>query len=290
MKKPIDCLFAMTDVGQKKPGVELVRDFLLENHDFKKLSRHFSRQEQIFSAVFDPNRSLFERIKIWFEYSQKVCEHFNLKDHFRLVIGGDHSVALGSVMASLQKVPDTHVIWVDAHADINTLSTSPSGNPHGMPLSVLTGLMNQDIEDLKLPWFKETLDFKRLAYIGLRDVDAGEQKILDDNDIFYINAKEINENNLSANDCLDRIFDYWKYRPPIHLSFDIDGVDPLYFPSTGTPVNGGISLNFAIELIQGIKADLIATDLVELNPQIGSIKDQQMSLDSFNQVLKAIIQ
>jgi len=106
-----------------------------------------------------------------------------------LTLGGDHSIAIGTIGGTAKAIRERlgremAVIWVDAHADINTPETSGSGNIHGMPVSFLTGLAREDNEDM-FGWLKDEnrLSLKKLVYIGLRDVDAGEKKILRENGV-----------------------------------------------------------------------------------------------------------
>merc|ERR1712137_607995 len=137
------------------------------------------------------------------------------------------------------------VVWVDAHADINTDRTSPSGNIHGMPIALLLGMIDFD-EAPGWEWLKDypRLHPSKLVYIGLRDVDPGEKEILF-------------QNNIDA------------YRnTPLHLSFDIDSLDPSIAPSTGTPVPGGLTFRegaFVCEYLAETNR-LCSMDITEVNP------------------------
>lgn len=128
--------------------------------------------------------------------SEQVYEHAR-QGRCVLTLGGDHSIAIGSVSGTAKAVRERlgreiAVIWVDAHADINTPETSDSGNIHGMPVAFLTGLAKEDKEDM-FGWIKEDqmISLKKLVYIGLRDVDSGEKKILREHGIKAFSMHDI---------------------------------------------------------------------------------------------------
>ena len=128
--------------------------------------------------------------------SAQVYEHAS-KGRFVLTLGGDHSIAIGSISGTAQAIRERldreiAVIWVDAHADINTPETSDSGNIHGMPVAFLTRLAKGDREDM-FGWINDnqTISTKKLVYIGLRDVDRGEKKILKENGIKAFSMNDI---------------------------------------------------------------------------------------------------
>jgi arginase len=128
--------------------------------------------------------------------SQQVYSHA-LAGRFVLTLGGDHSIAIGTISGTAKATRerlgrDIAVIWVDAHADINTPETSGSGNIHGMPVAFLTGLAKEDKQDV-FGWIKDDqrISLKKLVYIGLRDVDSGEKKILRDNGIKAFSMHDI---------------------------------------------------------------------------------------------------
>lgn len=190
--------------------------------------------------------------------------------NFALTIGGDHSIGFGTVHGVKKHRDDAVVIWVDAHADINTPDTSGSGNMHGMPVSGLLNLYNYS----KLPgwgWFGNGgLKPSEIVYIGLRDVDKPERGILRDlgiqaygmHAIDKLGIGRVMEETLGLlNPNLDK---------PIHLSFDIDSVDPFFAPSTGTISDGGLTLREAHYLCEALASTgcLCSMDLVEVNPKL----------------------
>ena len=156
-----------------------------------------------------------------------------------LNFGGDHSIAIATVEASLRKNPSTHVIWIDAHADANSIEESISGNFHGMPIYYL--LKKQWERPMLLQWMQKVLKPEQLTYIGLRDLDAFELRLLKDKNIRYFTAEQV------RNGGIEHILTYLKNKnklyEKIHLSFDIDSLDPSYGLCTGVPVPSGLKLN-----------------------------------------------
>jgi arginase len=174
---------------------------------------------------------------------------------------------MGTISGTLDAYPDACVIWIDAHADINTTETTESGNIHGMPVSFLLGLGDK-IEEFA--WVKPALKANRLVYIGLRDVDAGEKKILKDNNIRAFSMHEVDKYGIGK--VVEMALDYVnpKRDLPIHLSFDVDALDPSVAPSTGTPVRGGLTFREGHYICEALWETglLVALDLMEVNPSL----------------------
>lgn len=181
--------------------------------------------------------------------------------HFPLCLGGDHSLALGSVRGAARG-RRLGLIWVDAHADFNTAATTPSGNIHGMPLAALAGL-----GDPRLVGEGPVVNPAHVAVIGARDLDAGERE----------NLKQAGAAVFSM-DQVDREGLYSVFRKAIeivsrgtqgiYLSFDLDSIDPLFAPGVGTPVQGGLTYreaHLACEMLAETGL-LVGMDLVECNP------------------------
>lgn len=162
-----------------------------------------------------------------------------------LVLGGDHSLGTGSMIGLNRVYPDVATIWVDAHADINTAKTTPSGNLHGCPVSFALGLEGSYVEPFK-SWLPNPpiASPNRLVFIGLRDVDEGERKILKEHNIKVFSMHHIDKYGIGkvVEMALDHVNNGTSRRDrPIHLSFDVDAMDPSVAPSTGTPVRGGLT-------------------------------------------------
>jgi arginase len=205
--------------------------------------------------------------------SKQVYDHAK-EGRFVLTLGGDHSIAIGTISGTAKAIRerlgrDMAVIWVDAHADINTPETSDSGNIHGMPVAFLTGLAS-DAPDAPFGWIKDEhrVSVKKIVYIGLRDVDRGEKKILRENGIKAFSMHDIDRHGIGK--VMDMALGWIGSDTPIHLSFDIDALDPRFAPSTGTAVRGGLTLregDFIAECVHET-GSLVALDLVEVNPSL----------------------
>ncbi|PBK78763.1 arginase [Armillaria solidipes] len=197
----------------------------------------------------------------------KVVGGHAARGELPLTLGGDHSLAMGTISGTLGTHPNACVIWIDAHTDINTPETTDSGNIHGMPVSFLLGL------GAKVPefgWIKPLLKAERLVYIGLRDIDSGEKRILRENKIKAFSMHEVDKYGIGkvVEMALDHVNP--KRDLPIHLSFDIDALDPSVAPSTGTPVRGGLTFREGHYICEAISETglLVAFDLVEVNPHL----------------------
>lgn len=184
------------------------------------------------------------------------------KNEFRLNIGGDHSMSLGTLAYTLNNYPNCKVVWVDAHPDINTYANSNTKNMHGMPLGYLTGLD----WDKKLFFLKKTLDFDRLLYIGIRSLDDFEKHVIKLYKIPYVLCQDVNR---YPQQCFRKI-DNFLQDSPFHLSFDVDSFDPRVIKHTGTVVNNGLKEKTGISLLRHLtrKSNLVNMDLTEINPDV----------------------
>ncbi|KAF8931876.1 Arginase, catabolizes arginine to ornithine and urea [Haplosporangium gracile] len=184
-----------------------------------------------------------------------------------LTLGGDHSVALGTFSGTARVHPDAALIWIDTHADINTPETTDSGNIHDCPVSFLLGIASQAKE---LSWVKLCLTPDRLVYIGLRDVDPGEKKILKQYRIKAFPMHKIDKYGIAkvVQIALDHVSP--NGARPIHLSSDVDAMDPSVAPSTGTPVRGGLTFREGHYICEAVHEMwcLVAMDLMEVNPSL----------------------
>lgn len=184
--------------------------------------------------------------------------------HFPLVLGGDHSLSLGSIRGAA-KLKKIGVIWIDAHADFNTDKTTPSGNIHGMPLAALCGLGDARLVRL---WDEPppVVDPKRVAIIGARDLDPGEKVNLREAGVMVMGMEQIDRLGMVAavEKAIERVS---RDSDGVYLSFDMDSMDPRHAPGVGTPVLAGLTqreAHVACELI-GETGKLIGMDIVEVN-------------------------
>ena len=184
-------------------------------------------------------------------------------DTFPVILGGDHSIAMGSVTGASRR-QRTGVIWVDAHGDFNTTETSPSGNIHGMPLGALCGVGDRRLIDLGWPGAK--IRPEDVVLIGIRDLDGEEAKLMRNAGVTVYTMKEVDHVGLPriAEETLARLGGL----PRLHVSFDADVLDPEVAPGVGTPVPGGFTYREA-HLLMELFADsghVTSLDLVEVNP------------------------
>ncbi len=189
------------------------------------------------------------------------------RGHIPLIIGGDHSVAIGSISGILRyfhkQDAEVGLIWVDAHADVNTPATSPSGNIHGMPLATLLGRGH----DILTAISTKKLRPENTALIGIRNIDDEEKRILRETGIKYYSMRDIDEKGMFTV-MREAIAFASNGTSGIHVSFDIDGIDPRYAPGVSTPVSGGLTLREAhlcLEMLSETQK-LVSLEFVEINP------------------------
>lgn len=181
-----------------------------------------------------------------------------------IFLGGDHSIALGTVSAALERSQKVGVLWIDAHGDFNTPETSPSGSIHGMPVATLVGRGCEDLVNLGHPGPK--LLPEDVVMIGVRDLDPGERAALVMSGIHVYTMRDIDE--LGMGTVARRSLEHLRDLPRLHISLDMDSIDPGVTPGVGTPVPGGMSFREA-HLLMEILAEsgkVDAVDVVEINP------------------------
>ncbi|HEY7975502.1 MAG TPA: arginase [Ktedonobacterales bacterium] len=182
-----------------------------------------------------------------------------------ITLGGDHSIGLGSIAGAARVRKPLGVIWFDAHADFNTTATSPSGNVHGMILAALAGLGDSRLVNVGGRGAK--VDPKRIVIVGARDLDAGERRMLREAGAHVLTMSDIDRRGMEAitREALEVALDG---ATGLHVSFDLDVVDPSEAPGVGTPVHGGITYreaHLAMEMVAESER-LTSLDMVEVNP------------------------
>ena len=242
------------NLGQKKSGIEKAP---------LEISQFINNKTHIIKKIKN-NGNLFTNIN-------KLYKLNNITKGKIINIGGDHSMCIATIADTLNKYPDAKIIYFDAHADINTYKSSNSKNYHGMPLSFITGID----KDVRFNFIKNILPFENLLYIGSRCFDKFEISEIYKKNIKFITSDEINNNFTES---LKKIIDFVG-KSPIHISFDVDSIDPKYIPSTGTPVKNGIELNNAITILDHLNnKNIVKLDISELNLDIGSKNDSKKSI------------
>ena len=250
-------IFAECKAGQSKEGVE-----------------HGSILYTLFSddviKDFSKNRILWHQ----FEYSNgyqllyMIHQHHLQNNNIPITLGGDHSIGHMTVGSSIQKYKDDIlVLWIDAHADINTLESSISKNTHGTPLSGLIGL-----EPVWTPEIIHLLKPENLVYYGIRDLDDFEKEVLKKYNIKSVTLTELKEIVKSYNN--------------VHISFDVDSLDKSFVSSTGTVAENGITPDEVIECFKICKDKIKAFDITEFNPLLG---DYNKSMNNMKYIIDNII-
>tara|TARA_Y100000590_G_C15670272_1_gene995999 strand:- start:416 stop:1255 length:840 start_codon:yes stop_codon:yes gene_type:complete len=266
MSKAVKIFAACCRVGQLKRGVEKGPVILLHNLYTQGLLKNIYSEYIHDREFFFPNTG-YNKL---YDKNKNCLESGNSP----LTIGGDHSVGRATVAAAASVYEDrTHIIWVDAHADIHTPMTSNSGNTHGMPVSNLLGMTNMmNIESY-------ILKPSQFTYIGLRDVEEEEQKLLDSLDMQVFTSEDVR--NIGIENVMDEVTETkLDSETAVHISLDVDAVDPKYLYSTGTRVKDGLCIDDVSHIIGSVKTNLISADIVEFNPKIGNKHQRAYSTDT----------
>ncbi|ODT68026.1 MAG: arginase [Pelagibacterium sp. SCN 63-23] len=189
--------------------------------------------------------------------------------NFPLFLGGDHSIAMGTVSAVARHCAPrgrpVHVLWIDAHADYNTPTTSPSGNLHGMPLALLCGEAEFD-ESFRGPWLGR-IDPRNVTVFGARSVDRDERKLLQARGVEVVDMRRLDQLGVVA--AISKVIDKARAASAhLHVSFDVDSLDPAIAPGGGTLVPGGLSYREAHLIMEMLHDSGVvgSLDVVELNP------------------------
>ncbi|MYL34950.1 arginase [Pontibacillus yanchengensis] len=195
----------------------------------------------------------------------KTVDDVIQRNRFPLVIGGDHSIAIGSLAGIAKHYENLGVIWYDAHGDLNTGGTSPSGNIHGMPLAVSLGIGHERLVNIE--GYQPKIKPENIVIIGARSLDDGEKELIKEKGIKVYSMHEIDR--LGMTQVIQESVEYLTHKTDgIHLSLDLDGLDPQDAPGVGTPVMGGMSYresHLAMEMLA--EADIITSaEFVEVNP------------------------
>lgn len=180
-----------------------------------------------------------------------------------IYLGGDHSISIGTVAAALDRPEKLGVLWVDAHGDINTPETTPSGNVHGMVVAALMGLCPP-----VLTIGERRLRPEQITYIGVRDLDPGERALMRQAGIRVFTMRELDEMGMAAvaRDALSSLSD----AEVLHVSWDMDSLDPQVVSGVGTPVPGGLTYREAHLLAEMLADDgrVRSLDIIEINPTL----------------------
>jgi arginase len=280
MTKTIALIGAPVDLGAGRRGVDMgpsairyagLRERLMalnyEVRDMGNIAVPMAEEIDL-PAPNEKLRYLKPLTSVFKALADKVSEVINM-GMFPLILGGDHSIALGSINGSVCPNANTQrklgLLWIDAHGDFNTHETTPSGNIHGMPVAALTGRGYLTLTHLlgKSPILNE----RNVVLVGIRDLDPPERQALRDSRVHVFTMHDIDQRGMG--EVMDEALSIaGRDVEGIHVSFDMDVLDPRDAPGVGTPVPGGISYreaHLAMELVAD-SARLVSLDLVEVNP------------------------
>lgn len=272
--KQISVIGAPSDYGQSRRGVDMgpsairyagaiermealghdvvdLGDIPMDAHNRRETETALKNLEQVIRANEALAKQVSEIVKA---------------NRFPLVLGGDHSIAIGTLAGLSEHYKHLGVIWYDAHADLNTAHTSPSGNIHGMPLAVSMGIGEQRLVNLHQAGQK--IHPANIVIIGARSVDPGERVLIQEQGLKVFSMHEIDRFGMPA--VMEEAIQYLRLRgvDGVHLSLDLDGLDPLYTPGVGTPVPGGINYresHLAMEMLADAQI-ITSAEFVEVNP------------------------
>jgi arginase len=274
---------APLDLGSDRRGVDMGPSALRVANINKRVASLGYEVEDLGNVPVDQPESLPEgpRLAKYLPQIAALCQRLGTmvervadEDKAPLVLGGDHSIAIGTVAGMSRhfrkKKKRMGLLWIDAHADMNTPQTSPSGNIHGMPLACCIGMGPDELS--KLFGFSPKVQPKNVALVGLRDVDILERPHVRGGGVRAFTMRDIDERGLRAV-MEDAIAIASDGTVGFHLSLDMDYVDPQYAPGVGTPVRGGATYreaHLAMEMICD-SGHLVSMEVVEVNPVIDEV-------------------
>ncbi|QAS52634.1 arginase [Halobacillus litoralis] len=275
MNKQLSVIGVPMDLGQMRRGVDMgpsairyagmVERLEQLQYDIEDLGDiEIPRPEQKMEVKQDNLRNLNEIVEGSRRLAEKVDEVVESK-RFPLVLGGDHSIAMGTLAGIAKHYENLGVIWYDAHGDLNTGDSSPSGNIHGMPLAVSLGIGHEKLTGIfgGGPKIKP----ENIVIVGARSLDEGERVLIEEKGIKVYTMHEVDRMGMTQ--VMEETMDYLKDRTDgVHLSLDLDGLDPSDAPGVGTPVMGGLSYresHLAMEMLHQSKM-ITSAEFVEVNP------------------------
>ena len=209
------------------------------------------------------------------------------EEYFPILIGGDHSVAIASALASTKVNVDVGMIWIDAHTDYNTFESTVTGNIHGLPLAAINGYKNQDLRHYH---DGKVIQASKTVIIGARSIDDAEKDNVRYAGVTVFTTEDVKEKGIEA--IMDEAFKIAGYKTKgIHISYDLDVIDPEIAPGVSIPEFDGISEEEAMKINEYIVkhfSEVVSFDLVEFNP-LRDIdrKTEQIALNILAQIIKA---
>ena len=264
----IDIINANTDLGVAVDGACLGPDELTKHlrpgKNIRGIYKIYANEENKEKEKDNKKKNL-EQINIFNEQVYKTVLNTIDNGYMPLTLGGDHSLVIGSALASINRNKSLGIIWIDAHGDYNTFDTTITGNIHGLPLAAIDGYEKRFLTE-----FHDGNYFKpeNTVIVGGRDIDPLEVENLKDAGVKVFTTEEIHERGMAAV-MEDAIAIALNGTEGMHISYDLDVIDPKIAPGVSVPAVNGINLDEAYEAVDSIirhKADLKSLDIVEFNP------------------------
>ena len=281
---------AGTDLGVHIDGANLGPVQLMNDLKafYKGESMLFERDKEIIKSrnLSDRRKNEYEIEKFNSNLYKTMVEKIK-EEYFPIMIGGDHSAAIASALASTKVNVDVGLIWIDAHTDYNTFETTVTGNLHGLPLAAINGYKNQD---LRVYHDGKIIQPSKTVIIGARSIDDAEKDNVRYSGVTVFSTQDVKEKGIEA--IMDEAFKIAGYKTKgIHISYDLDVIDPDVAPGVSIPEFDGISEQEAMDINQYIIKhfdDVLSYDLVEFNP-LRDIdrKTEQIALNLLAQVIRA---
>lgn len=257
-------------------------------------------------TIYQKNTNSYaKRIDHVLQQCERVCNYVSStleKEYFPIVLSGDHSSALGVISGIKKAYPDKKlgVVWIDAHADLHSPFTSPSGNIHGMPLAAAMQIDNEscavnEVSDATVESWNELKNIglskpkfssDHLVFFGLRDFESAEQRIIDQNGILHYKVEEIRSSGLK--NCVEKAIQKLDEVDMIFLSFDVDSLDCDQISyGTGTPVKSGFSSDEVLAIIELFisTGKVVCLEVAEINPLLDN-KGNKMAETAFDVLAK----
>jgi len=249
-------------------------------HNIFSHSDIFSVSPQEYAKAGNPKAKYLKPIKKACEKLAAQVEEICLAEEFPLILGGDHSIALGSIAGlsayAKKKNKKLGVLYVDAHGDFNTPETSPTGNIHGECLAASAG---RGLPELTNLYFEgQKVDPQNICFVGIRDLDPGEKLIMKEAGVKVFTMSDIERQGFPA--IIKQVMLFFKtHADIIHVSFDMDVLDPMFAPGTGIPLPGGLTNREALLLMEEMAATgkVKTAEIVEVNP-ILDVRNQTAAL------------
>lgn len=276
MMKKISIIGVPMDLGQTRRGVDMGPSAIRYAGVVERLERLNYEIEDLGDIQIgraereqdSPVHLKLRNLKAVAEANEKlaaIVDEVVQKGHFPLVLGGDHSIAIGTLAGVAKHYENLGVIWYDAHGDLNTAETSPSGNIHGMSLAVSLGFGHPALT--MIGGYSPKVKPENIVIIGARSLDEGEKQLIKEKGIKVYTMHEVDR--LGMTTVMEETIAYLKERTDgVHLSLDLDGLDPHDAPGVGTPVIGGLTYresHLAMEMLA--EAQIITSaEFVEVNP------------------------